>query len=206
MRRMKRVLALGMAVLMCMGLTACAKDFDAAGYTKAVLDANYHAKYEKYADYRKISKSDAKKEITESLKEQITNAFSGMDVSDAMMKKYIKVADKAYDLADFTVKEAKKQDDDSYVVTVAVKPSDVFSKSSNYVNDIAEEYQNQGLDPTQPDVMMDILMESLNRAIKANTYGDETTLEVHVTQDKEGAYGIEDSEMQTIEATLFPGE
>ena len=195
-----------MAVLMCMGLTACKKDFDAAGYTKAVLDANYHAKYEKYADYRGISESDAKKEVTDGMRTQIEDAFSGMDVSDAMMKKYIKVADKAYDLADFTVKEAKKQDDDSYVVTVAVKPSDVFSKSSNYVNDIAEEYQNQGLDPTQPDVMMDILMESLNRAIKANKYGDETTLEVHVTQDKEGAYGIEDSEMQTIEATLFPGE
>lgn len=32
MKRMKRVLALGMAVLMCMGLTACGKDFDAAGY------------------------------------------------------------------------------------------------------------------------------------------------------------------------------
>lgn len=28
MKRMKRVLALGMAVLMCMGLTACGKDFE----------------------------------------------------------------------------------------------------------------------------------------------------------------------------------
>ena len=55
MKRMKRVLALGMAVLMCMGLTACGKDFDAAGYTKSVLDANYHAQYDKYAEYRGIS-------------------------------------------------------------------------------------------------------------------------------------------------------
>ena len=158
MKRMKRVLALGMAVLMCMGLTACGKDFDAAGYTKSVLDANYHAQYDKY------------------------------------------------DLADFTVKDAKKQDDDSYVVTVVIKPSDVFSNSSNYVNDIATEYANQGKDPTQTDVLMDILVESLNRAIEANSYGDETTLEVHVTADKDGAYGIEESEMETLEATMFPGE
>lgn len=206
MKKMKRALALGMAVLMCMGLTACGKDFDAAGYTKAALDANYHAQYDKYADYRGISKSDAEKEVTDGMKEQIASAFDGMDVTDAMMDKYIEVADKAYDLADFTVKEAKKQDDDSYVVTVAIKPSDVFSNSSNYVNDIATEYANQGLDPTQPDVLMDVLVESLNRAIKANTYGDETTLEVHVTQDKDGAYGIEDSQMQTLEETMFPGE
>lgn len=206
MEKMKRVLALGMAVLMCMGLTACGKDFDAAGYTKAALDANYHAQYDKYADYRGISKSDAEKEVTDGMKEQIASAFDGMDVTDAMMDKYIEVADKAYDLADFTVKEAKKQDDDSYVVTVAIKPSDVFSNSSNYVNDIATEYANQGLDLTQPDVLMDVLVESLNRAIKANTYGDETTLEVHVTQDKDGAYGIEDSQMQTLEETMFPGE
>ena len=37
MKRMKRVLALGMAVLMCMGLTACGKDFDAAGYKSFTL-------------------------------------------------------------------------------------------------------------------------------------------------------------------------
>lgn len=206
MKKMKRVLALGMAVLMCMGLTACGKDFDAAGYTKAVLDANYHAQYDKYADYRGISESDAKKEVTDGMKEQITSAFEGMDVTDAMMDKYIEAADKAYDLADFTVKDAEKQKDDSYVVTVVIKPSDVFANSSNYVNDIATEYANKNLDPTQPDVLMDILVESLNRAIKANSYGDETTLEVHVTADKDGAYGIEDSEMETLESTMFPGE
>ena len=206
MKRMKRVLALGMAVLMCMGLPACGKDFDAAGYTKSVLDANYHAQYDKYAEYRGISESDAKKEVTEGMRTQIESAFSGMDVSDEMMDKYIEVADKAYDLADFTVKDAKKQDDDSYVVTVVIKPSDVFSNSSNYVNDIATEYADQGKDPTQTDVLMDILVESLNRAIEANSYGDETTLEVHVIADKDGAYGIEESEMETLEATMFPGE
>ena len=206
MKRMKRVLALGMAVLICMGLTACGKDFYAAGYTKSVLDANYHAQYDKYAEYRGISESDAKKEVTEGMRTQIESAFSGMDISDEMMDKYIEVADKAYDLADFTVKDAKKQDDDSYVVTVVIKPSDVFSNSSNYVNDIATEYADQGKDPTQTDVLMDILVESLNRAIEANSYGDETTLEVHVTADKDGAYGIEESEMETLEATMFPGE
>ena len=76
MKRMKRVLALGMAVLMCMGLTACGKDFDAAGYTKSVLDANYHAQYDKYAEYRGISESDAKKEVTEGMRTQIESAFS----------------------------------------------------------------------------------------------------------------------------------
>ena len=206
MKRMKRVLALGMAVLMCMGLTACGKNVDAAGYTKSVLDANYHAQYDKYAEYRGISESDAKKEVTEGMRTQIESAFSGMDVSDEMMDKYIEVADKAYDLADFTVKDAKKQDDYSYVVTVVIKPSDVFRNSSNYVNDIATEYADQGKDPTQTDVLMDILVESLNRAMEANSYGDETTLEVHVTADKDGAYGIEESEMETLEATMFPGE
>ena len=42
--------------------------------------------------------------------------------------------------------------------------------------------------------------------IRDSSYGDETTLEVHVTADKDGAYGIEESEMETLEATMFPGE
>ena len=45
-----------------------------------------------------------KNEVTEGMRTQIESAFSGMDVSDEMMDKYIEVADKAYDLADFTVK------------------------------------------------------------------------------------------------------
>ena len=81
-----------------MGLTACGKDFDAAGYTKSVLDANYHAQYDKYAEYRGISESDAKKEVTEGMRTQIESAFSGMDVGDEMMDKYIEVADKAYEM------------------------------------------------------------------------------------------------------------
>ena len=140
MKRMKRVLALGMAVLMCMGLTACGKDFDAAGYTKSVLDANYHAQYDKYAEYRGISESDAKKEVTEGMRTQIESAFSGMDVSDEMMDKYIEVADKAYDLADFTVKDAKKQDDDSYVVFIYPSGNQKIKSQSLYArNELVDE-------------------------------------------------------------------
>ena len=57
--------------------------------SKSVLDANYHAQYDKYAEYRGISESDAQKEVTEGLRTQIESAFSGMDVGDEMMDKYI---------------------------------------------------------------------------------------------------------------------
>ena len=45
MQTKKRLLAAALAAIACLGLAACGKDFDAAGYTKSVLDANYHGEY-----------------------------------------------------------------------------------------------------------------------------------------------------------------
>lgn len=204
MKKVKRWLAAGMAVLMCLGLSACGKDFDAAGYTKAALDANYHGQYKEYAGYRQISEDEAKAEVSDAMATQIGSAFNGMSVEQSQIAQYTDMANKVYNLAKYEVKEAKKQDDDSYIVTLSIYPADAFKKSAEYTQDVAMEFMNAGKEVTQDSVLVEILIESLNRGIADNAYGEEISYEVHVTPNGKNAYGIEDAEMEALEAAMFP--
>lgn len=203
MKKMRRLIAAGLAVMMCLGLTACGKDFDAAGYTKSVLDANYHAEYTDYAKFRNISEDEAKAEVVDAMDEQITSAFVGMNVTDEDKAKYIEAADKVYDLAKYEVGEAEKQDDGSFIVKVTVEASDAFQLSGGYVEEIAAEYVSEGQDPSDTSVLVAILVESLERGIENNTYSEATTVEVKVTESGDNVYGIDQSEMDALESELF---
>lgn len=203
MKKMRRLIAAGLAVMMCLGLTACGKDFDAAGYTKSVLDANYHAEYADYAKFRNISEDEAKAEVVDAMDEQITSAFVGMNVTDEDKAKYIEAADKVYALAKYEVGEAEKQDDGSFIVKVTVEASDAFQLSAGYVEELAVEYANEGQDPSDTSVLVAILVESFERGIENNSYSEATTVEVKVTESGDNVYGIDQSEMDALESAMF---
>ena len=54
-------------------------------------------------------------------------------------------------------------------------------------------------------MLVDILVDALNRGIKKNTYGEAVTVEVKVAQDGEKAYGIGEDEVSALESAMFPG-
>lgn len=203
MKKMRRLVAAGLVVMMCLGLSACGKEFDAAGYTKAILDANYHAEYADYAKFRNISEDEAKAEVMEAKDKQITGAFVGMDISDEDKAKYIEEVDKVYALAKYEVGEAVKDDNDNFTVTVTVEPASVFQISSACVQDIINEHANNGEDPTQMNVFVACLIESMEKGIADNSYSEATTLEVQVTKSDDNKYGIDDSGMEALESALF---
>lgn len=203
MKKMKRLVAAALAVMMCLGLTACGKDFDAAGYTKSVLDANYHAEYADYAKFRNLSEDEAKAEIVDGMEDQIAKAFIGMDISDEDKAKCIEVIDKMYALAKYEVGEAEKQDDGSFVVKVTVEAADAFQLYTEYLEEIAVEYMDEGQDPSDTSVLVAIMIESFERAVENNSYSEATTIDVKVTESGDNAYGIEQSEMDALEAAMF---
>lgn len=205
MKRGMKWLALTLAVVMCMGMTACgAKEFDAAGYTKSVLDANYHGEYAAYAEFRQLSEDEAKAEIEDTVKQQIETEFAGRDISDEGMDACVQAFEDMAALAKYEVKEAKKQDDGSFVVTVEIEPCSVYTTYEQHITDVTTEKMNEGLDPMSADVLPMIIAEGLQRAIADNTYGEAQTIEVKVTQNGDDAYGIEDSEMTKLETAMFP--
>ena len=189
MKNMKRWMAAALAVMLCLSLAACkGKDFDAKGYVKSVLDAHYHGEYKDYAKYLDIS--------------QEVGAI--IDLGDEGKARYKEMLVKVEKLAKYEVKDVKKQDNGNYVVTVEVEPSNIYQTLEQNSTSVTEEKVNQGLTPSDPAVFADILVESIQKSIDGNTYGDATTVQVNVTKDDNGAYGLEESEVQKLADALFP--
>ncbi len=205
MQTKKRLLAAALAAIACLGLAACGKDFDAAGYTKSVLDANYHGEYADYAKFRDLSEKEAKAEIEDAMDAQVEAAFMGQGVSDEAKAKYKAAVIDVMKLSKYEVKEAKKEDDGSYTVTVEVEPVNAFSIANEAFEEITTQYVTDGKDVTNVDVIIDALVEALNKAVTENTYEEKVSMELHVTQDGENVFGIEEAEVSELESTMFPG-
>lgn len=205
MKKISRWLAAGLAVVMCLGLAACGKDFDAAGYTKSVLDANYMGEYDDYAKYRNLSKEDAQKEVEDNREMLAARELATLGLSgDEATATYLESVRTIEVLAKYEVKGAEKKDNDNFVVTIEVQPSTVYQTLKQHSVDVAQEMIDAGRDASDPNIIMDLLVESINRSVADNSYGETTTIEIEVASDGDNAYGISDSDMEKIEEALFP--
>lgn len=211
--KMKKVLALMLGFIFVISATACggATKFDAEAYVRGVLDANYKQKYDEYAKTRGISEKDAKAEIEDTLDEQVDTELSGLEdlgtFTEEEKQEYKDMLVKIDNLAKYEVKEAKEDKDGNFTVTIEVTPSDVYQTLEDNSTAVAQEMMDQGQDVSQADASMfqDLLIQSMQKSIDGNTYGDTTTIEIAVTKDSDGQYGISDSDMEKISTALFPG-
>ena len=91
------------------------------------------------------------------------------------------------------------------MVLVEIEPVDAFSTANSAIEKLSKKYQDDGKDLSDANVLVDILVEALNKGIEDNTYGEPVTVEVKVTKDQSGAYGIAEDEVSALESTMFPG-
>ena len=190
-------------------LSACSKqpDFDAKFYVQSSLDAYYHGDYKDYANLLEISEKDAKKEIEEDFNESIQQQFDDSDnITDKGIADYAKKLVEVKKLAKYKVQDEKKDEDGVYTVSVQVEPSNVFQTLQQSSSEVSNEKIKQGLDGNDPEVFAAVLTESVQKSLEKNSYGKTVTVKVSVEKDNSGKYGLSDTEMNKLEAAMFPTE
>ena len=96
-----------------------------------------------------------------------------------------------YGKADYTVGEAEKQEDDSYVVTVTYRPMELFSQVETQlmdeVNNLTESYMEQAMNggevPDEETLTLEILQlykDLTNTQLENLTYGEEQTCQIRI--------------------------
>ena len=190
-------------------LSACSKqpDFDAKFYVQSSLDAYYHGEYKDYANMLEISEKDAKKEIEEDFNESIQQQFDDSDnITDKGIADYAKKLVEVKKLAKYKVQDEKKDEDGVYTVSVQVEPSNVFQTLQQSSTEVSNEKIKQGLDGNDPEVFAAVLTESVQKSLEKNSYGKAVTVNVSVEKDNSGKYGLLNTEMNKLEAAMFPTE
>lgn len=183
-------------------------EFDAVGYVKSVLDANYHHEYTEYAKYRDISEADAKEELEKELDTQVDAELSELDdmgaFSETEKEEYKTMIEKIQGLASYEVTDASKDKSDNFSVTLKLTPSNVYQTIEDNMTTVAQEMAEQEIDITEASNFQALLIDSIQTSIDGNVYGKPVTINIKLTKDSDDAYGISDADMQKINETLFP--
>ena len=202
------VLCISIGIIVCILLSACSRqpDFDAKSYVQSSLDAHYHGEYKDYANLLEISEKDAKKEIEEDFNESIQQQFDDSDnITDKGIADYAEKLTEVKKLAKYKVQDVKEEDG-VYTVSVQVEPSNVFQTLQQSSTEVSNEKIKQGLDGNDPEVFAAVLTESVQKSLEKNRYGKAVTVNVSVEKDNSGKYGLLDTEMNKLEAAMFPTE
>ena len=111
------------------------KEFDAKGYTEAVLEQHFEGKVDKAEDF---VKDKSKKELEEQYEAGVLAFVENyitynVEMEDDMKQEYVTVLKKILKDMKYTVKEAEKLNGKEYQVVVEYQKSDVYQRFVSYV-------------------------------------------------------------------------
>lgn len=204
----KRMILPGLIFILILQMTACGKKFDASGYVKSALDANYHQQYSEYAKFVNEDEKELKAEIENSIKENLKQQladYSQLEESD--YETYYTAVQEVYAKTKYNVKETKEADD-GFIVEVEVSPINTMETFTNGLEaKLTETYANENTETVPSDKELVAFMSAYMRECNASaSYGEPTTVNVDVKKNKDGVYEIPEKGLNELENTMITGE
>lgn len=203
MKKIKFTAVLLTVAAMALGVTACGNKFDAKTYVKGNLDANF--KNEISADFAKLT--DGGKEGIEAAYNKAIDAeldqFKAAGCSEQAMADYKTAYQGLMKNYKYSVGEAVKGEKDGFTVPVEVTPlkmdiEQLVADSQEFIMGLIVE----GLDVTNEtdvmDKMLGFITEKMNEVNANPTYGDPTTIEVHVVKVSDNMYEIPLKDQESV--------
>lgn len=186
-------LAMMLACVMTVGLLGgCGSSFDAAAYTKALLDNSYKNDSTQFVNTKVGTAEEASQLYEEGIDAQLDALLVGVDVTEDQRNEYREVISDILASAKYTVGEAEKQDDGSFIVTVSCEKMNIFNAAAD---DFQEQYDAQyeawmdaaysegGEAPSEEEITdwyLDTLKNCLSTALANATYDDPVDMTIQI--------------------------
>lgn len=211
----KKIITTGSALMLLavLMLTGCGnKQFDAADYVGAMLDASYKGDYGAYTKQDIGKKKDARTMHEDNLN-ALVDAFSdvfGTDMDEESKKQLSESMGTLCEHVQYELGEATA-DGSHFNVELKVKPLQFSSVlQDDEFNKAAEEAVKKAIEADQ-DISSEELMKVLSKLLidrfdeiaKNPTYADETTMTVVVEKNDQGEYEISKDSWDLIDRALI---
>lgn len=193
-RGMKRgAIAIALALVICMSVTACGTDFDAKRYVQGCLDALTKAKFDDYTAMANIKEEEAQKEYDQRMDKELEAMTGSVSMSEEMQQKYRELFENMYSKCKYEVGDAVKNSSDSYTVPVKVSQMKIFEGVMSEAQQKATEYvekqvkKNPNKVPSTEEITaktLEYLLDIMTKKLENVEYGEETNIDVAVTRDK----------------------
>lgn len=126
-------------VMVCFFLAGCGSSFDAAAYAEALLNNSYKNDSAQFVSLGIGTAEEAAELYEEGLDANVDAmvASAGGSVTEEQAESFRQIFTDIYKGAKYTVGEAEKQDDGSYVVTITYEQMNVFeSAMTSYLDEV----------------------------------------------------------------------
>lgn len=213
---MKRLATLLIAVLTAGLLAACGTSFDASGYIQALLDNSYKNDSTGFVEMKIGTAEEAAKLYEEGLDSEVKALLATADISEEQIEDYRQVFADILASAKYTVGEAKKQDDGSYVVAITYEQMKIFEPAVEeyytVIGEILDEWTAAALageEVASEEEMMEMIMlelkTCLDNALAGVTYGEPETTTITI-ELVDGVYTPKEEDIYSLELKLFDTE
>lgn len=211
---MKKMRALALALVLVLSvsmLTGCGgmKPEDAKAYVKAVMDASYKGEFKAYMEQTESTEEEAQKMYEGNVDETMKTAgFSDLGLSEELNAKYRQLFLDLAKQAKYTVGEAKESGDDGFEVEVKVEPFNAFENLDAEYTALLEDYMKSvDLSMSEEELnelAFEKMYELMSGKVASPTYGEASTITVHVVCDSDNVWSIPDKDMTELDSAMFP--
>lgn len=206
---MKKI-AIMLACVLTVGLLGgCGNNFDAAAYTQAILDNSYKNDSSQLVSQKVGTAQEAEEIYNQGVDLQVDALLYGTNPTDVQKDEYRQIVKDILKGAKYTVGEAEKQDDNSYVVTVTYERMNVFAPAMEDFTERSEEqnevWMESGETVTQDDIYawsLDTMKESLKGALANVTYEDPEEMTIRIELN-DRTYSPNTSDIESLSNALF---
>ena len=209
MKKLKMMAAALVAVLAIGLFGGCGISFDAASYVKALLDNSYKDDSTEFVEQKVGTAEEASAIYEQGIESELTALLAGNAVSDELQDEYRQVLKDIFKSVKYTVGDAQKQDDGSYVVTVNYEQMQIFGAAMDSymtkVEEMTDEWTQAEELPSDEEMYEQIyaaLKDCLKDALSNVTYADEasTTIRVEIVDN---TYTPNDGDIANLESVMF---
>lgn len=206
---MKKITTMLMVVLMTGLLAACGQKFDAAGYTKALLDNSYKNDSAAFVEMGIGTEEEAAESYEQTLNAEMEGMLASVDLTEEQMEEYRDLFAQILAGTKYTVGEAEEQEDGSFIVTISYEQMNIFVPTmTDYfarLTEVTNEWMTSETVPTEEEmyaVVLDYLKESFEAALENVTYDEpaETTMRIELVDD---VYTPNEDDVMNLEMVLF---
>ena len=207
-KRIKSLVACFAAVLL---ISGCGKDFDAAGYTQAMLDLNFQGELEGALKYEEDATEESLMRLYQEAIDQFVamNITSDIEMNEIKTTEFSELISKIFATMRYDVGEARKTDKEEYEVPVKIEPSDVMIRYQQLLTEdslkVAQKVKEGGYEGTEEEIQQQVLNDIINHAYElldvAYTdmqYGEPESVILHIRVDEGEKYSIDEEDMDHL--------
>ncbi|MGN0141294.1 MAG: hypothetical protein ACI4AD_03640 [Roseburia sp.] len=206
-----KLAALTLVMVLTVGLLGgCGLSFDASAYIKALLDNSYKNDSTEFLAQKIGTAEEASKLYEEGIDTELEALLAGVELSEELEAEYRQVLKDMFGAVKYTVGEAEKQDDGSYVVTVNYQQMQVFASAmAAYETEVTELMtqwtEDESSVPSDEEMLEQIyasLKDCLKDAVAGATYADEASTTIRV-ELADNVYSPNEDDVLNLETLLF---